>query len=72
MLRASSKSVQPHGHHTGVRIVVAGEKCTGKSTLIRAAASNKFEKNVGRLLRPIRLPIHHCVDHLPITVVDTR
>jgi len=67
MLRASSKS-----DHTGVRIVVAGDKRTGKSTLIRAVASNKFEKNVGPLLRPIRLPTHHCVDHVPITIVDTR
>jgi len=72
MLSASSKSVKPYGNHTGVRIVVAGDKRTGKSTLICAAVSNKFDNNVVPLLRPIRLPIRHCVDHVPITIVDTR
>uniref|UniRef100_A0A7N0TFT6 Mitochondrial Rho GTPase n=1 Tax=Kalanchoe fedtschenkoi TaxID=63787 RepID=A0A7N0TFT6_KALFE len=59
------------GGRTGVRIVVAGEKGTGKSSLIVTAAADQFPTNVPPLLPPTRLPEDMYPDRVPITIVDT-
>ncbi|XWS42415.1 hypothetical protein CRYUN_Cryun16bG0012600 [Craigia yunnanensis] len=56
---------------TGVRIVVAGDRGTGKSSLIVTAATNTFPTNLPRLLPPTRLPEDLCADSVPITIIDT-
>ncbi|XVF57432.1 hypothetical protein PTKIN_Ptkin06aG0204800 [Pterospermum kingtungense] len=54
-----------------VRIVVAGDRGTGKSSLIFTAASDTFEPNVPRLLPPSWLPEDFYPDCVPITIIDT-
>ncbi|KAF2325166.1 hypothetical protein GH714_024790 [Hevea brasiliensis] len=56
---------------TGVRVVVAGDRLTGKSSLIAAAATESFPENVPRILRPTRLPADFFPDRVPITIIDT-
>lgn len=70
MVRASANSVNPHVH-SGVRIVVAGDKGTGKSSLISTAASENFRPNVAPVLPPTTLAVDLYPDHVPITVIDT-
>ncbi|GAU48591.1 hypothetical protein TSUD_405820 [Trifolium subterraneum] len=65
-----SRPVHPR-RHTGVRIVVAGDKGTGKSSLIRTAASNKFRNKIDSVLPPQRLPIYLFPDIVPIRIIDT-
>ncbi|XP_045812749.1 mitochondrial Rho GTPase 1-like [Trifolium pratense] len=65
-----SRPVHPR-RHTGVRIVVAGDKGTGKSCLIRTAASNKFRNKIDSVLPPQRLPIDLFPDIVPIRIIDT-
>ncbi|KAK8633253.1 hypothetical protein V6N13_014101 [Hibiscus sabdariffa] len=64
------KSSNPEGK-TGVRIVVAGDRGTGKSSLIVTAAAETFPTNVPRLLPPTRLPEDFYPDRVPITIIDT-
>ncbi|XP_022746223.1 mitochondrial Rho GTPase 1-like isoform X3 [Durio zibethinus] len=65
-----AKSPNPEGK-TGVRIVVAGDRGTGKSSLIVTAAADTFPTNVPRLLPPTRLPEDFYPDRVPITIIDT-
>ncbi|GKD23631.1 mitochondrial Rho GTPase 2-like protein [Tanacetum coccineum] len=70
-----------------VRVVVVGDRSTGKSSLIAAAASKKFPKSVASVLPPTHLPAlppthlsalpptHLSADYYPdgvsITIIDT-
>ncbi|KAI3704313.1 hypothetical protein L1987_74530 [Smallanthus sonchifolius] len=56
---------------TGVRIVVAGDRGTGKSSLIITAAADSFPTNVPPVLPPTRLPDDMFPDRVPVTVIDT-
>ncbi|XP_057424028.1 mitochondrial Rho GTPase 2-like [Lotus japonicus] len=60
----------PHGRKE-VRIAVAGDGATGKSTLIAAMASDSFPDTVPSVLPPTRLPHNSFPDSLPLTVIDT-
>ncbi|KAL8193915.1 hypothetical protein R6Q57_026157 [Mikania cordata] len=55
----------------GVRIVVAGDRGTGKSSLIITAAAESFPTNVPPVLPPTRLPEDMFPEHVPVTVIDT-
>ncbi|CAI9107678.1 OLC1v1007091C1 [Oldenlandia corymbosa var. corymbosa] len=56
----------------GVRIVVAGDAKTGKSSLVLAAASDNFNPDVPPVLPPTRLPENMLPDRVPATtVIDT-
>ncbi|XP_062143938.1 mitochondrial Rho GTPase 2 [Alnus glutinosa] len=59
------------GSRTGVRVVVAGDQGTGKSSLIAAAASESFPENVPPVLPPTRLPADFFSDRVPVTLIDT-
>jgi Ras family protein T1 len=59
------------GGRTSLRVAVAGDKGTGKSSLISAVASETFPDNVPRVLPPITLPADAFPDYIPITIVDT-
>ncbi|XP_010524876.1 PREDICTED: mitochondrial Rho GTPase 1-like [Tarenaya hassleriana] len=59
------------GSPASVRIVVAGEKGTGKSSLIVAAATDTFPPNVPPVLPDTKLPSDFFPDRIPITIVDT-
>ncbi|GMI65608.1 MIRO-related GTP-ase 1, embryo defective 2473 [Hibiscus trionum] len=65
-----AKSSNPEGK-SGVRIVVAGDRDTGKSSLIATAATETFPTNVPHLLPPTRLPEDFYPDRVPITIIDT-
>ncbi|CAL0310342.1 unnamed protein product [Lupinus luteus] len=55
----------------GIRVVVAGDRGSGKSSLICAIASESFPDLVPHLLPPTHLPPHLFPHHLPLTVIDT-
>ncbi|KAF9682874.1 hypothetical protein SADUNF_Sadunf05G0153400 [Salix dunnii] len=59
------------GGKTGVRIVVVGDRGTGKSSLIAAAATESFSENLSPVLPPTRLPADFFPDRVPITIIDT-
>ncbi|KAG5549209.1 hypothetical protein RHGRI_014538 [Rhododendron griersonianum] len=59
------------GARGGVRIVVAGDRGTGKSSLIVTAAADTFPINVPPLLPPTRLPDDLYPDRVPVTIIDT-
>ncbi|KAK6937516.1 EF hand associated, type-2 [Dillenia turbinata] len=59
------------GVRTSVRVVVAGDHGTGKSTLIASAASESFPENVPLVLPPTRLPADFYPDRVPVTIIDT-
>lgn len=59
------------GGRTGVRVVVAGDRGTGKSSLIVTAASESFPENVPSVLPPTRLPADFFPDFVPLTIIDT-
>ncbi|XP_056850199.1 mitochondrial Rho GTPase 1-like [Raphanus sativus] len=54
-----------------IRIVVIGDKGTGKSSLITATATNSFPDNVPPVLPDTKLPLQFFPDGIPITLVDT-
>ncbi|KAK9723617.1 hypothetical protein RND81_05G012700 [Saponaria officinalis] len=54
-----------------IRVVVAGDTATGKSSLILTAVSNKFTTKLPPVLPPKHLPADFLVDHAPITIIDT-
>ncbi|KAM6558640.1 hypothetical protein CsatA_027879 [Cannabis sativa] len=55
----------------GIRVVVAGDRGTGKSSLIVAAATESFSDNVPSVLSPTRLPADFFPDFVPLTIIDT-
>ncbi|XP_027366748.1 mitochondrial Rho GTPase 2 isoform X3 [Abrus precatorius] len=55
----------------GVRIAVAGDGGTGKSTLIAAIGSDSFPESVPAVLPPTRLPHYLYPDSVPLTLIDT-
>lgn len=59
------------GSSKGVRIVVAGDRGTGKSSLIVTAAADTFPTNVPPVLPPTRLPDDMYPEKVPITIIDT-
>ncbi|KAI7743264.1 hypothetical protein M8C21_017936 [Ambrosia artemisiifolia] len=59
------------GRRTTVRVVVAGDRGTGKSSLIAAAASERFLDNISPVLPPTRLPADYYPDGVPVTIIDT-
>ncbi|KAF8105483.1 hypothetical protein N665_0157s0067 [Sinapis alba] len=59
------------GSPKSVRIVVVGDKGTGKSSLIVAAASDSFPPNVPPVLPDTNLPLEFFPDGVPVTIVDT-
>ncbi|KAG9157251.1 hypothetical protein Leryth_004916 [Lithospermum erythrorhizon] len=56
---------------TNVRVVVVGDRATGKSSLIAAAASESFPINVPPVLPPTRLPADFYPDYVPLSIIDT-
>ncbi|KAJ9682024.1 hypothetical protein PVL29_018085 [Vitis rotundifolia] len=70
MAKASAGATNS-GNRTGVRIVVAGDRGTGKSSLIVTAAAENFPANVAPVLPPTRLPDDFYPDRVPITIIDT-
>ncbi|XP_048336186.1 mitochondrial Rho GTPase 1 [Ziziphus jujuba] len=56
---------------TKIRIVVAGDRGTGKSSLIKTAITLSFPAKVHPVLPPTRLPEHFFPENLPITIIDT-
>ncbi|KAK9068996.1 hypothetical protein SSX86_013112 [Deinandra increscens subsp. villosa] len=59
------------GRRTTVRVVVVGDRGTGKSSLIAAAASENFPESVSPVLPPTRLPADYYPDAVPVTIIDT-
>lgn len=59
------------GSPKSVRIVVVGDKGTGKSSLIVAAATDCFPPNAPPVLPETKLPIEFFPDNIPVTIVDT-
>ncbi|KAK6911535.1 Mitochondrial Rho GTPase 1/3, EF hand associated, type-1 [Dillenia turbinata] len=59
------------GGRSNVRIVVAGDRGTGKSSLIVTAAAETFPTNVPPILPPTKLPNDYYPDRVPITIIDT-
>ncbi|KAJ8436826.1 hypothetical protein Cgig2_032054 [Carnegiea gigantea] len=59
------------GNKNGIRIVIAGDRGTGKSSLIVTAVSETFPTNVPPVLPPSRFPDDMFADRVPITIVDT-
>ncbi|PNX89458.1 mitochondrial rho GTPase 1-like protein [Trifolium pratense] len=55
----------------GVRVVVAGDRGTGKSSLIAAIASDSFPDSVLPVLPPTILPADFFPDYVPLTIIDT-
>ncbi|KAG5514439.1 hypothetical protein RHGRI_035752 [Rhododendron griersonianum] len=56
---------------TTVRVVVAGDRGTGKSSLIAAAASESFPECIQPLLPPTRLAPDFYPDGVPVVIIDT-
>ena len=70
MARAQTGTANPVSR-SGVRIVVAGDRGTGKSSLIATAAYDSFPANVAPLLPPTSLTEDFYPDKVPITLIDT-
>ncbi|KAL6210541.1 hypothetical protein ACLB2K_015773 [Fragaria x ananassa] len=66
-------SVQPtySGRRTGVRVVVVGDRGTGKSSLIVSLATETFPENLPPVLPPTTLPADLYPDRVPVTIIDT-
>jgi len=71
MARYAAGAVDCPGSPKSVRIVVVGDKGTGKSSLIVAAATDSFPPNVPPVLPDYKLPIEFFPDGIPVTIVDT-
>ncbi|CAN4091538.1 unnamed protein product [Withania somnifera] len=59
------------GGRTNVRVVVVGDRASGKSSLITAAATETFPEDVPPVLPPTRLPADLYPDNVPVTIIDT-
>ncbi|CAN6715026.1 hypothetical protein ACFX13_010562 [Malus domestica] len=70
MAKVAAGNDHPVGQ-TAVRIVVAGDRGTGKSSLIVTAATENFPANVPPVLPPTRLPEDFYPERVPITIIDT-
>ncbi|VFQ69088.1 unnamed protein product [Cuscuta campestris] len=68
---AGGISSKAKGNVPGVRIVVAGDPKTGKSSLILTAATESFPASVPAVLPPTRLPDDLFPDRVPVTIIDT-
>lgn len=68
---AGGGSSKAKGNVPGVRIVVAGDPKTGKSSLILTAATESFPASVPSVLPPTRLPDDLFPDRVPVTIIDT-
>jgi len=55
----------------GIRIVVAGDEGTGKSSLIATFAAGNPVKDVLAVLTPTILPKNMSPDGVPFTIIDT-
>ncbi|PSR86066.1 Mitochondrial Rho GTPase [Actinidia chinensis var. chinensis] len=56
---------------TNVRVAIVGDRGTGKSSLIAAAASEIFPDHAPPVLPPTRLPADFFPDGVPLTIIDT-
>ncbi|KAJ0054408.1 hypothetical protein Pint_03339 [Pistacia integerrima] len=56
---------------TSVRVVVVGDRGTGKSSLISAVASESIPEKVPPVHPPTRLPLDFYPDRVPVTIIDT-
>ncbi|GAB2218733.1 hypothetical protein Drorol1_Dr00001962 [Drosera rotundifolia] len=65
------KEVDPAGGKKNVRVVLAGVKGTGKSTLIATAVTEKFPETVVPVLPPSKLVDIFYAERVPITIIDT-
>ncbi|XP_057966569.1 mitochondrial Rho GTPase 1-like isoform X2 [Malania oleifera] len=54
-----------------IRVVVVGDRGTGKSTLIASTATETFPESVPPVLPPTRLPADFYPDRVPVTIIDT-
>ncbi|KAB2630164.1 hypothetical protein D8674_007683 [Pyrus ussuriensis x Pyrus communis] len=70
MTKVAAGNDHPVGQNA-VRIVVAGDRGTGKSSLIVTAATENFPANVPPVLPPTRLPEDFYPERVPITIIDT-
>lgn len=70
-MAGAGSAAKPNAGAAGVRIVVAGDRGTGKSSLIITAATETFPGNVPPVLPPTRLPEDLFPDRVPVTVIDT-
>ncbi|KAK2976288.1 hypothetical protein RJ640_019771 [Escallonia rubra] len=61
----------PGGGRATVRVVVVGDRATGKSSLIATAVSENFPENVSPVLPLTRLPADSYPDGVPVVIVDT-
>ncbi|VVA96552.1 unnamed protein product [Arabis nemorensis] len=61
----------PRGSRKPIRIVVVGEKGTGKSSLIKAALTGCLDPNIPPLLPYVNLPADCFSDRIPATIIDT-
>lgn len=68
---AGGGSAAGKGDAPTVRIVVAGDAKTGKSSLILTAATDTYPPNVPPVLPPTRLPDDIYPDKVPVTIIDT-
>lgn len=59
------------GNRSTVRVVVAGDPATGKSSLIAAAATDTFPETVSPVLPITVLPADYYPDNIPVTIIDT-
>ncbi|KAF5179375.1 Miro-related gtp-ase, partial [Thalictrum thalictroides] len=59
------------GEKTDVRVVVAGDQGTGKTSLILAVQNEAFGKQVVPVLSITRLADNVYPDQVPVTIVDT-
>ncbi|KAG9441791.1 hypothetical protein H6P81_017645 [Aristolochia fimbriata] len=68
---ANAASAANFGGRTSVRVVVVGDRGTGKSSLIVTVAAESFPDNVPAVLPPTRLPSDFYPDRVPVTIIDT-
>ncbi|XP_047163018.1 mitochondrial Rho GTPase 2-like [Vigna umbellata] len=59
------------GGRCGVRVVVIGDRATGKSSLIAAIATESFAESITPVIPPTLLPPDLFPDKVPLTVIDT-
>ncbi|KAA8545102.1 hypothetical protein F0562_019886 [Nyssa sinensis] len=71
MVGRGSAAKANSGGPPGVRIVVVGDRGSGKSSLIVSAATETFPTNVPPVLPPTRLRQDVFPDRVPVTIIDT-
>ncbi|KAL5982547.1 Mitochondrial Rho GTPase 1 [Asimina triloba] len=68
---ANTVAPNDFGGRTSVRVVLVGDRGTGKSSLIVTIAADSFPETVPHILPPTRLPSDFYPDRVPITLIDT-